>query len=102
MLIHSFRTVDGTGYMLLVMVEKGITIIIIINIKDLTCSVSRVTAACTNASSVFQLFSFLVVCSVTISKVFGFVAFFASEEASSFCIQPKTDLAVTIQSPTLS
>lgn len=26
----------------------------------------------------------------------GFVAFFASEEASSACIQPKTDLAVTI------
>jgi hypothetical protein len=37
-----------------------------------------------------------------ISKGFGFVAFFASEEASSACIQPKTDLAVTIQSPTLS
>jgi len=37
MVIHSFRTVDGTVYLLLVMVEKGITIIIIIiiiNIKD--------------------------------------------------------------------
>jgi hypothetical protein len=36
MVIHSFRTVDGTGYLLLVMVEKGITIIIIIKIKDWT------------------------------------------------------------------
>ena len=36
-------------------------------------SVSTVTAARTNASSVFQLFSFLVVCSM-ISKGFGFVA----------------------------
>jgi hypothetical protein len=35
MVIHSFRTVDGTGHLLLVMVEKGITIIII-NIKDWT------------------------------------------------------------------
>jgi len=34
MVIHSFRTVEGTGYLLLVMVEKGITIIIIINMKD--------------------------------------------------------------------
>jgi len=37
--IHNFRTVDGTGYLLVVMVEKGITIIIIIiiiNIKDWT------------------------------------------------------------------
>jgi len=38
-------------------------------------SVSRVTAARANASSVFQLFSFLVVCSGMISKGFGFVAF---------------------------
>jgi hypothetical protein len=39
MVIHNFRTVDGTGYLLLVMVEKGITIsiiIIIINIKNWT------------------------------------------------------------------
>jgi len=39
MLIHNFITVDGTGYLLLVMVEKGgyrITTIIIINIKDWT------------------------------------------------------------------
>jgi len=36
MVIHSFRTVDGTGYLLLVMVVKGVNIIIIIikNIKD--------------------------------------------------------------------
>ena len=65
-------------------------------------SISRVTAARANASSVFQLFSFLVVCSVIISKGFGFVAFFASEETGSFCIHPKTDLVVTIQSTTLS
>jgi len=39
-------------------------------------SVSRVTAARANASSVFQSFSFLVVCSDMISKGFGFVAFF--------------------------
>ena len=45
-------------------------------------SVSRVTAARVNASSVFQLFSFLVVCSGMISKGFGFVAFFASVKAS--------------------
>jgi len=37
-------------------------------------SVSRVTAARANASSVSQLFSFLVVCSGMISKGFGFVA----------------------------
>jgi len=37
MVIHNFRTVDGTVYLLLVMVEKGIAIIIIIiNIKDWT------------------------------------------------------------------
>jgi len=36
MVIHSFRTVDRMGYLLLVMAEKGITIIIIINIKDWT------------------------------------------------------------------
>jgi len=40
MVIHNFRTMDGTGYLLLVMVEKGITIIIIIIIiiytKDCT------------------------------------------------------------------
>jgi len=49
-------------------------------------SVSRVTTARANASSVFQLFSFLVVCSGMISKGFGFVAFFASVEAISVCI----------------
>jgi len=49
-------------------------------------SVSRVTAARANASSVFQMFSFFVVCSGMISKGFGFVAFFASVKASSVCI----------------
>ena len=49
-------------------------------------SVSTVTAARANASSVFQLFSFLVVCSGMISKGFCFVAFFASAETSSVCI----------------
>ena len=49
-------------------------------------SVSKVTTARVNASSVFQLFSFFVVCSGMISKGFGFVAFFASVEASSVCI----------------
>jgi len=45
-----------------------------------------VTAARANASSVFQLFSFLVVCSGMISKGFGFVAFFAGVKASSVSI----------------
>jgi len=49
-------------------------------------SVSTVTAARANASSVFQLFSFLAVCSGMISNGFGFVAFSASAEASSVCI----------------
>jgi len=49
-------------------------------------SVSRLMIACTNAFSVFQLFSFLVVCSCMISKGFGFVAFFASVEARSVFI----------------
>jgi len=51
-------------------------------------SVSRVTAARANASSVFQLHSFLVVCSGMISKGVGFVAFFASVKASS--VYPST------------
>ena len=37
-------------------------------------------------SSVFQLFSFPLVCSGMISKGFGFVAFLASVKASSVCI----------------
>jgi hypothetical protein len=49
-------------------------------------SVSRVTTALANISSVFQLLSFLVVCSDMISKGFGLVAFFASVKASSVCI----------------
>jgi len=50
-------------------------------------SVSRVTTALANVSSVFQLFSFLVVCSDMISKGFSLGAFFASVKASSVCIQ---------------
>ena len=49
-------------------------------------SVFKVTTALSNVSSVFQLFSFLVICSSMISKGFGFVAFFASVETSSVCI----------------
>ena len=55
-------------------------------LDPLTRSDSRVTTALANVSSVFQLFSFLVVCSGMISKGFGFVAFFASVKASSVCI----------------
>ena len=55
-------------------------------LDPLVRSVPTVTAARANASSVFQLFSFPVVCSSMISKVFGFVAFFASVKASSVCI----------------
>jgi len=46
-------------------------------------SVTRETAPRASAFSVVQLFSFLVVCSGMIPKGFGFVAFFASAEASS-------------------
>jgi len=49
-------------------------------------SVSRVKTALANVSSVFQLFSFLVVCSDMISVGFGLLAFFASVKASSVCI----------------
>ena len=49
-------------------------------------SVSRVTAARANASSVFQLFSFHLVCNGMISKGFLFVIFFGSVKASSVCI----------------
>jgi hypothetical protein len=49
-------------------------------------SVSGVTAALANVSSVSQLFSFLVDCSGMILKGFGFVAFCAGVKASSFCI----------------
>jgi hypothetical protein len=49
-------------------------------------SVSRVTTALANVSLVFQLFSFLVVCSDMISRGFGLVAFFASLKASSVYI----------------
>ena len=49
-------------------------------------SVSRITTALANVSSVFQLFSFLLVCSDMISKGFGLLAFFSSVKASSVCI----------------
>ena len=50
-------------------------------------SVSRVTVALSNVSSVFQLFFFLVVCSDMILKGFSLVAFFAAVKASSVCIR---------------
>jgi hypothetical protein len=49
-------------------------------------SVSRVKTVLANASSVFQLFYFLVVCNDMISKGLGLVAFFASVKGSSVCI----------------
>jgi hypothetical protein len=49
-------------------------------------SVSRVTTALANVSSVFQLFSFSVVCSDIISKGFGLVVFFSSVKDSFVCI----------------
>jgi hypothetical protein len=54
-------------------------------LDPLILSVSRVTTALANVSSVFQLLSFLMVCSDMISKGFGLVAFFASVKASSVC-----------------
>ena len=51
-------------------------------LDHLVRSVSQVTTALFYVSSVFQLFSFLVVCNSMISKGFDFVAFFASVEAS--------------------
>jgi len=47
-------------------------------------SISRVTPARANVSSVFQLFSFIVVCSGMISKGFGFVAVFVRLLGSNF------------------
>jgi len=55
-------------------------------LDPLVHSVSRVTVVRASASLVFQLFSFLVVCSGMISKGFGFMALFASVKASSICI----------------
>jgi hypothetical protein len=66
-----------------------VIIIIIIYIKDWTSligSVSRVTTVLATFSSVFQLFSFLVVCSDMISTGSGFVALFANVNASSVLI----------------
>jgi len=64
-------------------------VLIIIITKDWTSLIrpaSRVTTVLANVSSVFQLFSFLVICSGMISKGFGFVTFFARVNASSVCI----------------
>ena len=55
-------------------------------LDPLNRSVSIVTTALANVSSVFQLFSVRVVCSDTISKGFGLEAFFASVKTSSVCI----------------
>jgi len=55
-------------------------------LNPLIRSVSRVTAARANASSVFEMFSFFVVCGGIISKGFGFVAFFPSVKVSSVCV----------------
>ena len=52
----------------------------------LTRSVSRITAALSIASSVSQLFSFLVGCRGIILRGFGFVAFFVCVRAISLCI----------------
>jgi len=57
-----------------------------LGLDTLIRSASRVTNARANASSVFQLDSFLLVCSGMISKGFGFVTFFASVKSSSVCI----------------
>jgi len=52
-----------------------------LGVGHLTRSVSRVTAALSIASSVSQLFSFLVGCRGMISRGFGFVAFFVRVRA---------------------
>ena len=61
-------------------------------LDPLILSVSRVTTAVANVSSVFQLFFFLVVCNDMISKGFGLVAFFASVKASFVCIHSKAGI----------
>ena len=50
-------------------------------LNPLIRSVSKITTALSIVSSIFQLLSFLEVCSGMISKGFGFVAFFASVKA---------------------
>jgi hypothetical protein len=57
-------------------------------LNPLIRSLSRVTTALASVSSVFQLFSFLVVFSDMISKGFHLVAFFAGVKASFVCIHP--------------
>ena len=48
---------------------------------------SKVTAALANVFLVVQLIFFLAICSCIILVGFGFVAFFVSVEAVSFCIR---------------
>ena len=50
-------------------------------------SVSRVTAAPSSSSLVFQFSSFLVGCSGMLSSGFGFVAFFVGVRTISLCIR---------------
>ena len=50
-------------------------------------SVSRDIAALANVFQVVQLIFFLAVCSCKILQGFGFVAFFVSVDATSFCIR---------------
>jgi len=57
-------------------------------LDPLNRSVSEVTTAFSNVSSVFQLFFFLVICTSMISKGFGFVAFF--EILKRFNLRNKT------------
>jgi hypothetical protein len=61
-------------------------------------SISRVTTAHANVSSVFQLFSFLVVCSYMISKGFGLVAFFASVLVKASYVSIRLSCLVCIHS----
>jgi len=58
-------------------------------LDHLARSVSRVTAALSNVSSVSRLFSFLVNCSGMILKGFGCVAFFAGVK---YLYQPEINI----------
>jgi hypothetical protein len=57
-------------------------------------SVSTITTALANVSSVYQFFFFLVVCSDIISKGFGLLAFFATVKSSSVCIHPSCPVCI--------
>jgi len=87
--LHSLVNSSLLGTNILLKTLFSNIIILIISIKDWTSlirSVSRVTTVLAKVSPVFQMSSFLVVCSGMISTRFGFVAFFASVTASSVCI----------------